>query len=71
TFHGSGPNTSDRLRRSLAIHFVDGDVTAASREGIWQHYNLALFQERGGQLGKPYRFDDLCRSSTRGRELAG
>jgi len=60
TFHGSGPNTSDRLRRSLAIHFVDGDVTAASREGIWQHYNLALFQERGGQLGEPYRFDDLC-----------
>jgi ectoine hydroxylase-related dioxygenase (phytanoyl-CoA dioxygenase family) len=60
TFHGSGPNTSDRLRRSLAIHFVDGSVTAVSKEGIWQHYNLALFQERGGQLGEPYRFDDLC-----------
>lgn len=60
TFHGSGPNTSDRLRRSLAIHFVDASVTAVSRPGIWQHYNLALFQERGGQLGEPYRFDDLC-----------
>ncbi len=60
TFHGSGPNTSDRLRRSLAVHFVAGDVVAVSRPGIWQHYNLALFQERGGQLGEPYGFDDLC-----------
>jgi ectoine hydroxylase-related dioxygenase (phytanoyl-CoA dioxygenase family) len=61
TFHGSGPNTSSRLRRSLAVHFVDGSVTAVSREGgIWQHYNLALFQQRGGQLGEPYGFDDLC-----------
>jgi ectoine hydroxylase-related dioxygenase (phytanoyl-CoA dioxygenase family) len=60
TFHGSGPNTSQRMRRSLAIHFVDGDVTAVSKQGIWQHYNLALFQERGGALGEPYRFDDLC-----------
>ena len=48
TFHGSGPNTSDRMRRSLAVHFVDASVTAVSRPGIWQHYNLALFQERGG-----------------------
>ena len=60
TFHGSGPNTSDRLRRSLAVHFVDASVRAVSREGIWQHYNLALFQERGGKLDEPYRFDDLC-----------
>jgi ectoine hydroxylase-related dioxygenase (phytanoyl-CoA dioxygenase family) len=60
TFHGSGPNTSNRLRRSLAVHFVDGAVTAVSRPGIWQHYNLALFQERGGELGQPYGFDDLC-----------
>jgi ectoine hydroxylase-related dioxygenase (phytanoyl-CoA dioxygenase family) len=60
TFHGSGPNTSNRLRRSLAVHFVDASVTAVSREGFWQHYNLALFQERGGELGESYRFDDLC-----------
>ena len=60
TFHGSGANTSDRLRRSLAVHFVDAAVTAVAREGIWQHYNLALFKERGGRLGEPYRFDDLC-----------
>ena len=60
TFHGSGPNTSNRLRRSLAIHLVDGTVRAVSEEGGWQHYNLSLFQERGGQLGEPYGFDDLC-----------
>jgi ectoine hydroxylase-related dioxygenase (phytanoyl-CoA dioxygenase family) len=60
TFHGSGPNRSQRLRRSLAVHFVDGSVTAVAREGLWQHYNLGLFTERGGRLGEPYRFDDLC-----------
>jgi ectoine hydroxylase-related dioxygenase (phytanoyl-CoA dioxygenase family) len=60
TFHGSGPNTSDRLRRSLAVHLVDGAVTAVSEPGLWQHYNLALFQERGGRLGEPYGYDDLC-----------
>jgi ectoine hydroxylase-related dioxygenase (phytanoyl-CoA dioxygenase family) len=60
TFHGSGPNTSDRMRRSLAIHFVDAEVSAVSEPGIWQHYNLALFLEHGGLLGERYRFDDLC-----------
>ena len=60
TFHGSGPNTSDRLRRSLAIHFMDASVTAVDKPGIWQHYNLALFRERGGEVGEQYRFDDLC-----------
>src|SRR5205814_10055536 len=60
TFHGSGPNTSDRLRRSLAVHFVDASVTAVSEQGGWQHYNLGLFLERGGQLGEPYGYDDLC-----------
>ena len=60
TFHGSGPNTSDRMRRSLAIHFADAEVCAVSEPGIWQHYNLALFIERGGLLGERYRFDDLC-----------
>lgn len=60
TFHGSGPNTSDRLRRSLAIHFVDATVTAVARPGLWQHYNLELFRQRGGELGEAFRFDDLC-----------
>ena len=61
TFHGSGPNTSDR-HAPIARHPLrrrDGR-RAVSRDGIWQHYNLALFQERGGELGQPYGFDDLC-----------
>jgi ectoine hydroxylase-related dioxygenase (phytanoyl-CoA dioxygenase family) len=60
TFHGSGPNTSQRLRRSLAVHLVDADVRAVDLPGIWQHYNLGLFRERGGLVGETYRFDDLC-----------
>jgi ectoine hydroxylase-related dioxygenase (phytanoyl-CoA dioxygenase family) len=60
TFHGSGANTSDRMRRSLAIHFMDASVEAVANEGGWQHYNLALFQERGGRLGDPYADDALC-----------
>lgn len=60
TFHGSGPNTSNRLRRSLAVHLMDVTVSAVDRPGIWQHYNLDLFRQRGGQVGEPYRFDDLC-----------
>ncbi len=60
TFHGSGANTSDRMRRSLAVHLFDATVEAVSLAGGWQHYNLDLFQARGGQLGQPYGFDDLC-----------
>lgn len=60
TFHGSGPNTSDRLRRSLAIHYMDASVTAVDLPGIWQHYNLSLLRGRGGDVGEPYRFDDVC-----------
>jgi ectoine hydroxylase-related dioxygenase (phytanoyl-CoA dioxygenase family) len=60
TFHGSGPNTSTRMRRSLAVHLMDAAVTAVDGTGIWQHYNLAFFRERGGELGQAYRFDDLC-----------
>jgi hypothetical protein len=44
----------------LAVHFVDATVAAVSRPGIWQHYNLDLFRRRGGEMGEPYGFDDLC-----------
>lgn len=58
TLHGSGPNTSDRLRRSLAVHLMDGDVRApAEQDGVWAHYNLGLLHERGGREGDPYDGD--------------
>jgi ectoine hydroxylase-related dioxygenase (phytanoyl-CoA dioxygenase family) len=60
TFHGSGPNTSDRMRRSLAIHYMDGRVTAEDREGLWQHYNLAAHRQLGGRLGEPFVAEGLC-----------
>jgi len=60
TFHGSGPNTSDRLRRSLAVHLMDASVAAVDRPGLWQHYNLGLFRQHGGELGQPYSYEELC-----------
>jgi ectoine hydroxylase-related dioxygenase (phytanoyl-CoA dioxygenase family) len=59
TFHGSGSNTSDRVRRSLAVHLVDADVAAVSHDDGWQHYNLGLLQQRGGAVGDAYDLDDL------------
>ena len=59
TFHGSGSNTSDRVRRSLAVHLVDASVASISEDGGWQHYNLALLQSRGGAVGDAYDLDDL------------
>jgi ectoine hydroxylase-related dioxygenase (phytanoyl-CoA dioxygenase family) len=59
TFHGSGSNTSDRVRRSLAVHLVDASVASISEDGGWQHYNLSLLLQRGGAVGDPYDLDDL------------
>jgi hypothetical protein len=59
TFHGSGSNTSDRVRRSLAIHLVDASVTSVRRPNGWRHYNLGLLQRRGKVVGDPYDVDDL------------
>jgi ectoine hydroxylase-related dioxygenase (phytanoyl-CoA dioxygenase family) len=59
TFHGSASNTSERVRRSLAVHLVDATVTSVSHVDGWQHYNLGLLQQRGGAVGDAYDVDDL------------
>jgi ectoine hydroxylase-related dioxygenase (phytanoyl-CoA dioxygenase family) len=59
TFHGSASNTSQRVRRSLAVHLVDATVRSVSHLDGWQHYNLALLQDRGGEVGDGYDIDDL------------
>jgi ectoine hydroxylase-related dioxygenase (phytanoyl-CoA dioxygenase family) len=59
TFHGSASNTSERVRRSLAVHLVDAMVTSVSHVDGWQHYNLGLLQQRGGAVGDAYDVDDL------------
>jgi ectoine hydroxylase-related dioxygenase (phytanoyl-CoA dioxygenase family) len=58
TFHGSGPNMSDRPRRSLAVHLVAGDVTAVDDGEGWRHYNLDILRGHGGKLGDPYALDE-------------
>ena len=59
TFHGSGSNTSDRVRRSLAIHLVDGNVASISLDDGWQHYNLSLLLKHGREVGDAYDVDEL------------
>jgi ectoine hydroxylase-related dioxygenase (phytanoyl-CoA dioxygenase family) len=58
TFHGSGRNASDRPRRSLAVHYVAGDVTAIDEGEGWRHYNLDLLRSRGGAVGDAYAIDE-------------
>jgi ectoine hydroxylase-related dioxygenase (phytanoyl-CoA dioxygenase family) len=58
TFHGSGPNMSARSRRSLAIHFMAGDLTAVDEGDGWRHYNLGLLQSRGRGVGDAYADDE-------------
>jgi ectoine hydroxylase-related dioxygenase (phytanoyl-CoA dioxygenase family) len=58
TFHGSGPNASTRPRRSLAVHFMAGDLTAVDEGDGWRHYNLALLQSRGAGVGDAYADDE-------------
>jgi ectoine hydroxylase-related dioxygenase (phytanoyl-CoA dioxygenase family) len=59
TFHGSSTNTSDRVRRSLAVHLVDAAVASIDQLDGWQHYNLSLLRQRGGQVGDAYDLEDL------------
>jgi ectoine hydroxylase-related dioxygenase (phytanoyl-CoA dioxygenase family) len=58
TFHGSGPNLSTRPRRSLAVHFMAGDLTAVDEGDGWRHYNLGLLQGSGRGVGDPYDLDE-------------
>ena len=59
TFHGSSTNSSDRVRRSLAVHLVDATIASVSQSDGWQHYNLGLLQQRGGEVGDGYDIEEL------------
>ncbi|MEA2620587.1 MAG: hypothetical protein QOC97_1360 [Chloroflexota bacterium] len=59
TFHGSATNSSQRVRRSLAVHLVDATVASVSHLDGWQHYNLALLRDRGREVGDAYDIEDL------------
>jgi ectoine hydroxylase-related dioxygenase (phytanoyl-CoA dioxygenase family) len=56
TIHGSGPNVSDRHRRSVAIHLVSGEATVVAGR---HHPNLELFDAEPGTPFRGPRFPRL------------
>jgi ectoine hydroxylase-related dioxygenase (phytanoyl-CoA dioxygenase family) len=49
TLHGSGPNRTERPRRSIAVHMMSGDARLVKGKG---HDNERIF---GGEDGEPFR----------------
>jgi ectoine hydroxylase-related dioxygenase (phytanoyl-CoA dioxygenase family) len=49
TLHGSGPNTTDAPRRSMAIHLIAGDVRYKAGSPADAHMNVKLLQPVHGQ----------------------
>jgi ectoine hydroxylase-related dioxygenase (phytanoyl-CoA dioxygenase family) len=56
TIHGSGPNTTERDRRSVAVHLMAGDATVVAGR---HHPNLELFDARPGAPFRGPRFPRL------------
>lgn len=56
TFHGSGPNTTGRSRRSLAIHLMSGETRLVKGNG---HPNERLLDGPDGSLWRGPRFPRL------------
>lgn len=49
TLHGSGPNTTDRPRRSMAIHLMSGESRYKVGTICDSHMNVRLFQPTDGE----------------------
>jgi ectoine hydroxylase-related dioxygenase (phytanoyl-CoA dioxygenase family) len=45
TIHGSGPNTTDRPRRSLVVHMMDGECRFKAESPSNEHMNVKLLGE--------------------------
>ncbi|MGG4034263.1 phytanoyl-CoA dioxygenase family protein [Paenibacillus cisolokensis] len=56
TIHGSGPNTTDSPRRSMAVHLMTGDTRYRSGTPAEGHMNVKLLNGRDGDLfeGEPF-----------------
>lgn len=50
TIHGSGPNTTDRPRRSLVVHMMAGHVRYRAGSPNDNHMNVSLLGGRDGDL---------------------
>lgn len=61
TFHGSGPNTTDRPRRSLAVHLMTGTTRYRKGEKRHGHMNVDLLQPQDGDLFEGELFPELYR----------
>ncbi len=57
TIHGSGPNTTARPRRSLAIHLMPGSDRYIAGTSCDNHMNAILMRERGGRDGDFFHGD--------------
>lgn len=51
TLHGSGPNRSERPRRSIAVHMMSGEARLVQGN---RHDNERIFLETGGKDGERY-----------------
>ncbi|WP_135555299.1 phytanoyl-CoA dioxygenase family protein [Paenibacillus cymbidii] len=49
TIHGSGANTTDRPRRSMAIHLMSGEARYKAGTINDHHMNVRLFQPKDGE----------------------
>jgi ectoine hydroxylase-related dioxygenase (phytanoyl-CoA dioxygenase family) len=56
--HGSGPNMSDRPRRSLALHLMPGYASYIPGPRGELHMNAILFKRAGGQAGDRFAGED-------------
>ncbi len=50
TIHGSGPNTTDKPRRSLAVHLMTGNTRYKAGSRSDRHMNVLLLQPKDGDL---------------------
>lgn len=57
TIHGSGPNFTERPRRSLVLHLMPGEAHYVAGSPNDNHMNAILMRERGGKDGDPFHGD--------------
>lgn len=57
TIHGSGPNTTDRPRRSLVLHLMPEGAHYVAGTPNDNHMNVILLKERGGKAGDRFEGD--------------
>ena len=65
TLHGSGPNTTDKPRRSLAVHLMTGDTRYRADSSGEGHMNVGLLGGDDGDIFEGDAFPVLFGEATR------